>query len=208
MAQVNLVSATSNSATVNVIGLDTTYSRTDRRIDWYLNGSFYQSQYITQAYISQTPNFTFTNLQGGMQHQLQALIWYSSSATSGLDSYANEAIYVTLPGGGTRPSYFYWSTYGNAPPNDSQRAFKPKAAQWNNLVSNIIAVGNYKNRPYSNISTVSSGQAIYATYYIQAANAINYITNNSLAVLVPPSDRNLLRCNWFYNVQNILNNIT
>jgi len=192
---------TSRSFTVYVTGLDSTYQFGDRYVMWNFYGYVYQSIYIP-AYATQGGDSNW-DIPAAGTYTMSGVVYFNTGSVD-----LGSASVTLTDGGGSRPALFYWSTYGNAPPDDGQRVFIPNATQWNKLVDNITAVGIYKNRPYSNISQVYYGQALNASNYIEVAKAINHITNNSLAVSEPPTGKILLRCSWFYNVERILNEIS
>lgn len=60
-AQIMILSATSTSVTVKIVGLQSTYPNADRYCYWYLNG-VYNGTFVLGAYITESQAYTFVGL--------------------------------------------------------------------------------------------------------------------------------------------------
>lgn len=79
--QVAQTDKTGTSMTVKVTGLDTAYSRADRKITWYCDGTS-KATVALSASISETPTYTITGLSPNTCYTIKATITYTESGTT------------------------------------------------------------------------------------------------------------------------------
>lgn len=87
-ASISKVEATGTTITVRVDGLDSSYSRNDRTITWYIDGSEKDTVSLG-AYVSQSGTYQFTGLKPSTSYTIGASIYYTSNgvgATKILDN--------------------------------------------------------------------------------------------------------------------------
>lgn len=146
---------------VVVTGLDTSYSRADRYIDWYVAGSYHSTQPSSgyfNAYISQTPAFNLGYLSQNTNYTVTAVFFY----TSGGVYYSTNLTTVTVP---TTFSWTYSKTSGGN--------FNLTATEWNGLMTNINYVRAYKGTYTVSYTPAVAGNDFTAAMYNQAQPAIN-----------------------------------
>lgn len=163
MASLNVNSVTSNSIGVYIAGLDSSYSRSDRYVDWYLGGSFNQTTYLG-AYISQSSVLTFSGLSSSTSYTITGRIFYTLVA-GGAYSYVDVTNSATTLSG--RPSLFYW-TYNKT----SGGNFNLTADEWNSFMNNINLVRSYKGLFTVGYTTAYTGNTFTAAMYNQAYPAV------------------------------------
>jgi len=168
MANLIVNSVTSNSIDVYISGLDTNYSRSDRYVDFWVNGVSNTTIYLS-AYISQTPIITLSGLSPNTYYDITAIIWYT--AVEG-GSYSYVSITNSAITSAARPSFFYW-TYAKTQGN----TFNLTAAEWNGFMDNINLVRAYKGLFTVSYTTAITGNAFTAAMYNQAYSAVNGMYN-------------------------------
>lgn len=161
MATTTITARNSTSLQVQVIGLDTGYSRADRYIDWYVAGSFHSRQPSSgyfSAYISQTSTFSLSSLSTNTNYTITAVFFY----TSGGIYYSTNLTTVTVP------TTFSWTYTKTASTN-----FNLTAIEWNTFLDNINYARTFKG--YSTIwyTAANVGSSFTAVMYNQAHSAIN-----------------------------------
>lgn len=86
MASISQVSSTATTVTVQLISLDTSYSKSDRVCSWYLSGS-YAGQSDIGANVPSGGTFTFTGLTSGTTYSIYVVInapgWANSTTLYG-----------------------------------------------------------------------------------------------------------------------------
>lgn len=168
MASLSINSVTSNSIGVYISGLDSSYSRADRYVDWYLGGSLKQTTYLG-AYISQSSVVTFTGLSSDTLYTITGRIFYTLVA-GGAYSYVDVSNSDTTLSG--RPPFFYW-TYTKTSGGD----FNLKAYEWNDFMDNINLVRTYKGYGQIWYTTASLGYPFTSNMYDQAHSSVNEMYN-------------------------------
>jgi hypothetical protein len=156
-----------------VTGLDTSYGRNDRSIEWYIDGAFSGSDTIA-AGVSSTDTYAFTGLSAGTEYDIYAIIYYTSNGTT-LSKTLDVVTASTLPN--ARPNYFEWDA-----PKVSGGVFNLTATEWNALQQNINDVRSYKGYSGYSFTTAYRGNPVTAVMYNQCINAINTIHNSTLTV--------------------------
>lgn len=168
MASLNINSVTSNSIGVYISGLDSSYSRTDRYVDWYLGGAFNQTTSLG-AYISQSSVVNFTGLSSDTLYTITGRIFYTLVA-GGAYSYVDVSNSDTTLSG--RPPFFYW-TYTKT----SGGNFNLTASEWNGFMNNLNLVRAYKGVFTIAYTTAYTGNSFTAAMYNQAQPAVNGLYN-------------------------------
>lgn len=172
MASMTFSNVTSTSFTAEVTDLDTSYTRNDRTIEWYL-GSSKQSSGSLSAHAS-SASCSFSGLTPNTDYTVKASIRWSSTPTSGLDrTTIISGRHMTKPGAippdpkPERPGYFYWDTA-----KTSGAKFNLTASEWNRLISNINSVRSYLGYSNASFSKAVAGNEFTATMFNQARSAI------------------------------------
>lgn len=188
---------------IQVVGLDTDYSRDDRYVEWTIDGSSSGSGSIAAGSSSSDSQY-FINLSPNTTYYITATVYYSSTPTSGVDSSTTFGESFTTdpapepdpdPEPDPRPDYFYWDTN-----KVSGASFNLTANEWNRLCSNINLVRNYLGYTTYSFQSVKQGDTFTASHYNEVANAINgmyeytgYISNVSSGQTIYASQLNSLR---------------
>lgn len=180
MASMTFSSVTSTSFTAEVTDLDTSYSRNDRTVEWYL-GSSKQSSGSLSAHASST-SCSFSGLTPNTDYTVSAHIRWSSTPTSGLDrTTIVSGSHMTKPGSTPppdpepeRPGYFYWDTA-----KTSGAKFNLTASEWNRLISNINSVRSYLGYSSASFTKAVAGNEFTAAMFNQARSAIITISGFS-----------------------------
>lgn len=163
MANTIITARSSNSLTVQVVNLDTSYSRADRYIDWYVGGSFHSRQPSSgyfNAYISQTNAFTLSSLSANTNYTVTAVFFY----TSGGIYYSTNLATVTVP------TTFLWT---NTKTSGGNVTLTLTASEWNGLMTNINYVRSYKGTYTIGYTSAVTGNIFTAAMYNQAHPAVN-----------------------------------
>lgn len=152
---------TSSSLVVYVAGLDTSYSRSDRSIEWYLNGT-YKGRTTLRAYASTSTNYTFSSLTKSTLYTVMARIYYTFGGSS---TYKDVTIQMF--------TLFEW---------DAQKVsggdFNITASEWKKLLDYIKAVRQYKGFAAGSYTYPSKGDDFLASHYNQALNRITGISGS------------------------------
>lgn len=157
-----------------VTGLDTSYGRDDRYINWYIGTSSSNMSYYGQQDLSSRASsgdvYTFTNRSAGTTYYIYAVIYYTNNGV-----YESKTLdTVTAKTTGARPDYFEWDEAKVA-----GEPFNITASEWCALLDNINAVRVYMG--YSAIQTGTTaayfmypdaGDEFTAVHYNQALNGI------------------------------------
>lgn len=116
MAYVSIVSTSSNSVTAKLAGLTTSYSASDRRLEWYVDGSYRAYRNLSGG-ISESPSQTFYNLSPGTTYTITAVVsapnWeqdyeWSANATTDHLTPSISSFTVTQDGIGSYSAYCSW----------------------------------------------------------------------------------------------------
>lgn len=209
MANIVIGNVTSNSVSAYVTGLDSSYSRNDRYINWYaVDNSIPQidaqgTSYLS-AYVSQGGEITLSGLRSNIEYVLQAVVYYTNGGV-----WENITLFAgfttTGGGGGSRPALFYWSSYGVSPTTSTTTVFLPKATALNALSNNIRAVQAYKNKTQTSFPTIYSGNN-FISLVNQQASEIN--TLHGWAQLSTIGANQAPSSNYMLRMQTYINNIT
>ena len=156
-----------------VTGLDTSYGRNDRSIDWYINDSYYTEMSIG-AQVSETDICSFYGLTPGTEYQIYAIIFYTNNGV--INSKKLDTVIVSTLSS-NRPGRFEWDA-----PKVSGGRFNLTATEWNALQQNINDVRSYKGYSEYSFTTAYKGNPVTAVMYNQCINAINTIHSSSLTV--------------------------
>ena len=156
---------------VYVAGLDSSYSRDDRYIEWEIDGSSVSSDSLSAGATSSSTKY-FINLSPSTTYYISATIHYSSTPTSGVDSWVTVSGSFTTadepePEPEPRPDYFYW-TYSKT----SGGVFNLTASEWNSLMSNINSVRSWLGYSMYAWQSAYSGNEFTASMYNTAVHAI------------------------------------
>lgn len=171
MAYLELVDYDTTYIAVRVSGLDNTYARDDRYIEWELDGESDGSSSLSPEVSSSSTEY-FMGLQPGTTYSITATIYYSSTPTSGVDSSKTVSGSFTTdsepePEPDPRPSYFYWD-YSKI----SGGEFNLTASEWNSLMSNINDVRSWLGYSKYAWQSAKSGNTFTASMYNTAVSAI------------------------------------
>lgn len=180
MAYLSLTAVWETYLAVCVEGLDTSYSRDDRYIEWTIDGNSSGSDTLSAGASSSSSQY-FVGLEPGTTYSITATIHYSSTPTSGVDStitvsgsFTTEAEPEPEPEPDPRPAYFSWNTA-----KTSGEKFNLTASEWNSLMDNINDVRTWCGHSQYGYTSASSGATFTALIYNQAVNAINGISKYS-----------------------------
>jgi hypothetical protein len=211
MAEIYQVSSTAYSVTLQVTNLDRSYSRDDRYIDWRIfnnNVSFSLTQKYIAANAPATDPITVEGLSPLTQYAAEATIHYTNISYLDSNLVLRDVVYTQAPGtGSTRPSYFYWGTYGNAATNRIDIYYIPKAVAWNALTANINEVLAYKGKGTYHFTVAYSGTPLSAAIYNEAIVALSYIDSTVVNYAVTAGVTPLYSYYW-YILQELVNSIT
>ena len=171
MAYLELVDYDTTYLAVCVAGLDTSYSRDDRTIDWEIDGRSSGSGSLSAGDSSSSAQY-FITLSPSTTYYISATIHYSSTPTSGVDSWVTVSGSFTTadepePEPEPRPDYFYW-TYSKT----SGGVFNLTASEWNSLMSNINSVRSWLGYSMYAWQSAYSGNEFTASMYNTAVHAI------------------------------------
>ena len=171
MASLSLDTSGTTYLAVYVSGLDTSYSRDDRYIEWEIDGSSSGSGSLSAGDSSSSSQY-FINLSPGTTYYISATIHYSSTPTSGVDSSVTVSGSFTTdsepePEPDPRPSYFYWDYTKRSGGN-----FNLTASEWNSLMSNINSVRSWLGYSMYAWQSAESGETFTASDYNTAVRAI------------------------------------
>ena len=158
---------------VRVAGLDSSYSRDDRYIEWFIDGTSSGTDTLSAGATSSSSQY-FVNLTPGTTYSISATIHYSSTPTSGVDSSVTVSGSFTTesePEPDPRPSFFGWS---NAKVSGGN--FNLTASEWNYLMENINDVRVWCGQSRYDYTSASAGAVFTAAMFNQAVAAINGIT--------------------------------
>lgn len=167
MAAIRFTNIMSTSFHAYVYDLDTTYERTDRYIDWYLNEIYWGRSYLG-AYVSTSDLQYIYGLTAVTAYTVEAVIHYTDTAQPGADITKGLSGWCTTAP--ARPAFFDWNTS-----KVSGNAFNLTANEWNALLYNINAVRTYYNISPYDFSYADSGYPFTADMYNQAVYAIQEI---------------------------------
>lgn len=181
-----------------VYDLDTTYERTDRYIEWYLNGIYWGSAALG-AYVSASNSQYIYGLTAATTYTVEAIIHYTDTAQPGIDLTKALSGWCTTVA--ARPAFFYWYTS-----KVSGNAFNLTATEWNALLYNINAVRAYYNYSSYYFTYASSGGTFTADMYNQAVYAIQGIYGYG-AYLSTVSKGSVIYASYLNNLVSELNAI-
>lgn len=206
MAYLELVDSWYAYLGVCVAGLDTSYSRDDRYIEWEIDGSSSGSGSLSAGDSSSSTQY-FVNLSPGTTYSISATIYYSSTPTSGIDSSVTVSGSFTTdeepePEPDPRPSYFYWDSS-----KTSGGKFNLTASEWNGLMSNINEVRVWLGLSRYAWQSASSGATFTASAYNTAVHAINSISQYS-GSLSTVSSGSKVYASQLNSLKNAINSIS
>lgn len=161
---------------VRVAGLDSSYSRDDRYIEWFIDGNSSGTDTLSAGATTSSSQY-FVGLEPGTTYSISATIHYSSTPTSGVDSSVTVSGSFTTdsePEPDPRPSFFGWS---NAKVSGGE--FNLTASEWNYLMDNINDVRVWCGQSQYGYTSASAGAVFTAAMFNQAVAAINGITKYS-----------------------------
>lgn len=164
MASLGVKGITSSSFYAYVYNLDTSYSRDDRYIDWFLNGIWVANQPLA-AYISESEPQLFSALNSGTTFAITATIYYTAYSDGWLESVSVYGQCTTLT---ARPASFRWLTQ-----KISGEPFNLSDDEWNALWTSINAFRAYKGLFWYDYTPAYSGNEFTATMYNEAVYAIS-----------------------------------
>lgn len=145
MAQIVVASKTTTSITVYLGSLDTNYSFSDRRIDWYANGTWKASTNI-DAYAGNSDTATLSGLSAGTTYTIKAEVYKGTDITP----FATFTKSVTTESStSARPSKFSWTKSIVEQGKDAIIY----ATEWNELTENINEVRAYRKAKGYTVST-------------------------------------------------------
>nr|DAM35821.1 MAG TPA: hypothetical protein [Caudoviricetes sp.] len=159
-----------------VEGLDTSYERDDRTITWYVDGKEHSTDSIS-AGASYSPTMYRTGLKPETSYTFLAIIRYSSTASSGLDSSVSVSgscttkAYPDPDPPATRPDTFEWDAA-----KVSGKKFNLTASEWNKLTKNVNDVRVYKGLGPIAFTSAVSGNTFTAAMYNEVVSAIKEIS--------------------------------
>lgn len=163
---------------VYVDGLDSSYSRDDRYIEWEIDGRSSGSGSLSAGDTSSSAQY-FISLSPSTTYYISATIYYSSTPTSGVDSSVTVSGSFTTdsepePEPEPRPAYFSWDTSKTSGGN-----FNLTASEWNALMTNINSVRSWLGQTAYAWQSAQSGDIFTASDYNTAVRAINGISRFS-----------------------------
>lgn len=172
MASIAQIGETTSSATVILIGLDTSYAKNDRVCSWYLAGIFKGTSTLG-AYVSSGGEFTFTNLASDMGYAVTCVVdgdnWAQTatfSATVFTSAEAPPALSVTpwswLASNGSATAAQTQTAYNAVLDRGKVNAFSYLV--WNDLVDKVYDYRTAKGHQWAN------NYASYANTRMSASN--------------------------------------
>lgn len=174
MANFVISSVTQVSIQCYIDQLDSSYSRSDRTIYWYINGILVDATQLA-AYVSNSSPYTYlgttagdySGLTPGMGYYLQTVINYTDGwgQPQSVAVPQNPVYQTTSPP--PRPAGYWW-TYSKT----SGAAGILTAAEWNGLLDNINAVRSYRGYIDYSFTRAVQGNTFTAAMYNQAVDAI------------------------------------
>ena len=178
-AEIIITEITPRTITAQIIGLDTNYSRDDRKIYWYLGVALNSTVGLKGKAPASDPK-TFTGLSEKKEYKIYARIEYTSAGE--VLSKTLPTVYATTTS--SRPDNFYWtSTVSSGSP------FQMTATEWKSFYNRINEFEEYKGIAKTSFSTPVKGGKFYAYYYNDALEAIkNLGVDNSSDTYVSPGD--------------------
>lgn len=166
MAYLNAYETGSNYISVQVKGLDTSYSRADRSIVWKINNVYYYTQEDIEAYLSETIPIDFTGLNSNTGYSFTAEVNYTSGGVWYVSYLGPTTFYTTL----ARPSNFSW-TYTKV----SGNTFIVTANEWNAFTTRINEFRAYKSLSNFSFTTAYTGNNITADIFNEVRLSISSI---------------------------------
>ena len=159
MASIEITGRTTNSISCRVTALDTSYSKDDRVIYWYVNSSLTDTTTLG-ANVSSGGDVTFYNLTSGTMYSIYAVVYYDGGSVT-LSTVTAQTIAV-------RPSLFSWKY-----PKQKDEIFNLTAEEWNTLTSNINAVRRYYGQFDYPFTIVYKGNNFTHDIYNECLYALN-----------------------------------
>ena len=178
MAYLELVDYDTTYLAVCVAGLDSSYSRDDRYIEWEIDGRSSGSGSLSAGDTCSSAQY-FISLSPSTTYYISATIYYSSTPTSGVDSSATVSGSFTTdsepePEPEPRPAYFSWDTSKTSGGN-----FNLTASEWNALMTNINSVRSWLGQTAYAWQSAQSGDIFTASDYNTAVRAIRSMSEFS-----------------------------
>jgi len=183
MADLVISEITHNSFSAYVTNLDISYSRNDRTIYWYLNGSLYTISELG-AHVPVSPYITFSYLSSNTSYSVEAQIYYTNSVDD--PNYQTVSVYGNcVTSAPPRPAKFSW-TY----PKTKGADFNLKATEWNALTANINLVRAYYGLSLYTFTTAYVGNNFLASMYNECLYAMNpmYLNIDLTGIAVSSGD--------------------
>lgn len=85
MAEISFTKINDTSFQAYVSGLDTSYEKSDRYIEWYMDSSYPASTYYGSkdlaAFVSESDAITFTGLSSNTKYYVRCVIYYTTGST-------------------------------------------------------------------------------------------------------------------------------
>lgn len=162
MARIALNSVDDSSISVYVTNLDTSYSKDDRYIEWYLDGD-YEGDMSLGAEVSSSRTKWFSGLRPNTEYEISAEIYKESGLIT--------TLYRTVKTE-TNIEPFSWDY-----PKRSGADVNLTASEWNKFTSFINEVRDANGYSSYDFDRVYSGNIIRGNYYKQARAAISPMTS-------------------------------
>lgn len=207
-AYISVLGTSRDSISVQLAGCDTSYSKGDRSLYWYLNGSLKHTTSLG-AYVYSGGDYTFYGLTPDTGYNILAIV------TNGNWTSEFSAYIWTDRRSVIRPSDWNWTSSEIHAFNNNGSIKALSQSRWNSFIDRINAYVDYVNdldrRSISHIPSscyMGSDKLMYATSFNQVVEKIKEITGHSLSGITLPRKRGEpLKGAYFPYMSNILNSI-
>lgn len=159
MARIALDSVDDNSIGVYVSSLDSSYDKTDRYIEWYIDNK-YKGDMSLGAKVSSSKVKTFTNLSSSTTYDISAEI------------YNDAGLIITLDRSITTESRIDPFAWDNRKYSGRDFTVNMTAYEWNKFTNFINEVRNAKGYGNASFDRAYRGDKFYGNQYKQARSAI------------------------------------
>lgn len=214
MAYIDLVSTSESTITVQMAGLDTGYTVSDRTCDWYIDGS-YDGSVRLGAGISSGGRYTFRGLDSDTRYSLKALI----TAPSVAGSYTFTGSAWTDPPAIQIDPWSWSSSNGSASSTQTRNALTAVQNNgyltnfsylvWNDLCDKVKEVLDAIGAPWdSYYASYSSTRMSSGDRYLTAKrfNSLRYNVGSYYATGINEVSRGDIVYGWYFvTITNSLN---
>ncbi|MBR4022861.1 MAG: hypothetical protein IKI94_09790 [Ruminococcus sp.] len=220
MASIQFSSIGTNSCSVRLTGLDTSWSGGTRYVYYYFDTGGYPneedySNYTSGSNISNGASSggggTVYGLSAGTRYYCRCYVYYDKTITTETGSYTETTRLTTISGTFySRPYDWNWTTSistSSIIPMDKYGFHPVTATEWNNFTDRINDFRLYAGYSTYSFSTVSQYQQFTPAIYNQAVRAIKGISGYGY-YLSEINDDTVLCANIFTSLEDELNKVT